>query len=147
MNKTYTAVLTVLLVIFSLSAVNGMAQESGKQKNSPPFLITGKMPHLTKLLMQQWDNTELNLSETQKSKLLVVRKDTIGGVQKLGKEIAALENQVAEGSLSGKAPEELGSIVQSVARLKAEATMIHLRCIYNTRRILNQQQSDFLGNM
>ncbi len=147
MNKTPNALLTVLLVLLSLSAVNVMAQGSGKQKSSPPFLINGKMPHLTKLLMQQWDNTDLPLSDTQKSKLLVVRKDTIGGVQKLGKEIAALENQIAEGSLSGKTPEELGSMVQAVAKLKTEATMIHLHCIYNTRKILDQQQSDFLDKL
>ncbi len=147
MNKTPNALLTVLLVLLSLSAVNVMAQGSGKQKSSPPFLINGKMPHLTKLLMQQWDNTDLHLSDTQKSKLLVVRKDTIGGVQKLGKEIAALENQIAEGSLSGKTPEELGSMVQAVAKLKTEATMIHLHCIYNTRKILDQQQSDFLDKL
>ncbi len=147
MNKTRNALLTVLLVLLSLSAVNVMAQGSGKQKSSPPFLINGKMPHLTKLLMQQWDNTDLHLSDTQKSKLLVVRKDTIGGVQKLGKEIAALENQIAEGSLSGKTPEELGSMVQAVAKLKTEATMIHLHCIYNTRKILDQQQSDFLDKL
>lgn len=147
MRKTCTALITTLLLLFFLSAVNGMAQANGKQQNSPPFLITGKMPHLTKLLIQHWDNTELHLSDTQKSKLLVIRKETIEGVQKLSKEIAVLESQIAEGSLSGKAPEELGSMVQAVAKLKTEATMIHLRCIYNTRRILDQQQSDFLNKL
>lgn len=147
MNKTCTTLLTALLILFSLSVANVMAQQTEKQKNSPPFLITGKMPHLTKLLMQQWDNTELHLSDAQKSKLLVVRKDTIGGVQKLGKEIAALENQIATGSLSGKTPDELQAMVLTVASLKTEATMIHLRCIYNSRNILNQQQSDFLSNL
>jgi predicted small secreted protein len=149
MTKTRIALLTVLLVIFSLSAGNVMAQGAGKgkQKNSPPFLITGKMPHLTKLLMQQWDNSELHLSDEQKSKLLVVRKETIGDAQKLGQEITPLEKQVAEGSLAGKTPDELQSLVQAIAGLKAEATMVHLRCIYNTSNILDQQQLDFLNNL
>ncbi len=149
MTKTRIALITVLLVVFSLSAVNLMAQKAGseKQENSSPFLITGKMPHLTKLLMQQWDNSELHLSDEQKSKLLVVRKETIGNVQKLGQEIAPLEKQVAEGSLSGKTPDELQSLVQAIAELKAEATMVHLRCIYNTGNILDQQQLDFLYNL
>ena len=146
MTKTRIVLVTVLLVIFSLSATNLMAQGAGngKAKNSPPFLITGKMPHLTKLLMQQWDNPELHLSAEQKSKLLVVRKETIGGVQKLGQQIAPLEQQVADGSLAGKTPEELQALVQTVARLKTEATMVHLRCIYNTGNILDKQQLDFL---
>jgi hypothetical protein len=89
-------------MVFSLSAVNLMAQGdnasagNGKQKKESPFLITGKLPHLTKLLKQQWDNPALHLSDTQKSKLLVVRKETVAGTQKLGVEIAPLEKQVAE---------------------------------------------------
>ncbi len=149
MTKMRITLATLLLVIFSLSATNLMAQETGnaKAKNSPPFLITGKMPHLTKLLMQQWDNPELHLSAEQKGKLLVVRKETIGGVKKLGQKIAPLEQQVADGSTAGKSPDELKSLVQTIAGLKAEATMVHLRCIYNTSTILDQQQLAFLHNL
>jgi hypothetical protein len=111
---------------------------NGKQKDSP-FLITGKLLHFTKLLVQQWDSGELRLSEEQKSKLLVVRKETIGGVQRLGKEIAIREKQVVDGSLGGKLPEELHSLVQEIEKLKGEATMVHLRCICATSKILDQQ--------
>jgi hypothetical protein len=124
-----------------------MAQGSENEKTNSPFLITGKMPHLTKLLMQQWDNAELHLSDEQKSKLLVVRKETIGNAQRLGKEISPLENQVVEGSHSGKTPEELQSLVQTIAKLKAEATMTHLQCIYNSSNILDQQQLAFLNSL
>ncbi len=149
MMKTLLSLVAVTLMTFSLSTANLMAQGSGngKQKQNPPFLITGKMPHLTKLLMQQWDNSELHLSDEQKNKLLVVREETIGGVQKLGQKIAVLEKQVAEGSLSGKTPNELQPLVQEIAGLKAEATMLHLRCIYNTSNVLDQQQMDFLHNL
>ena len=137
-------------MLFSLSAVDLRAQGdnasagNGKQKKDSPFLITGKMPHLTKLLIQQWDNPALQLSDTQKSKLLVVREETIAGVQKLGREIAPLEKQVAEEIFAGKTPGELSPFVQTIAGLKAEATMVHLRCIYETSAILDQQQLDFL---
>ena len=143
MMKNRLLLVTLLFMVFSLSAGSVMAGGSGKQKNSP-FLITGQLPHLTKLLMKQWDNTELHLSEEQKSKLLVVRKETIGGVQKLGKEIAMREKQVVDGSLGGKSPEELHSLVQEIEKLKGEATMVHLRCIYTTSKILDQQQLDLL---
>ncbi len=148
MFKTRTVLLTALLVIFSLSAVDLMAQGNGKgkQNSNSPFLITGKMPHLTKLLMKQWDNPELHLSDEQKNKLLVVRKETIENAQRLGKEITPLEKQVAEATLSGEEPDSLQPLVQSIAKLKTEATMVHLRCIYNTQKILNQQQLDFLNS-
>lgn len=150
MNKSKFILVTLLLLVISLTVSNAMAQGpgagKGKQKNSTPFLITGKMPHLTKMLVQHWDNTELNLSDEQKSKLLVIRKETIGNAQELGKEISPLENQVAAGSLSGKTPEELKELVQKIAGLRAEATMVHLQCIYNTSNILDQRQLAFLNN-
>ena len=135
-------ILTIFTVIFSLSTTSLLAQG----KNSP-FLITGKIPHLTKLLMQQWDNSELNLSAEQKTKLLVVRKETLTGVRKLGPEIGSLEEQVVDGTLDGKTPDELSSLVDTIAILKAEATMIQLQCVYTTSEILDQQQLDFLMDL
>lgn len=139
MQKSRLVLLTVVFIVVALSAGSALAQGKGKQKNVP-FLITGKLPHLTKLLVKQWENPELHLSDEQKTKLLVVRKETISNAQRLGKEIGALEQQVVEGSLGGKAPEQLQSLVQQVAQLKTEATMVHLRCISNTSKVLDQQQ-------
>jgi hypothetical protein len=151
--KKSILLLTVLTMIFLLSTANLMAQENnspggnGQQKKNSPFLITDKLPHLTKLLIQQWDNPALHLSEEQKTKLLVVRKETIAGVRKLGQEIASLEKQVTEGIFAGKTPEKLHSLVQTIAGLKAEATMIHLRCINDTSAILDQQQLNVLRKL
>ena len=121
-----------------------MNQRTSQQKNKSPFLITGELPHLTKLLMQQWDNPTLNLTEDQKPQLLVVRKETIAGVKNLAPQVASLQKQVTEGIFIGKTPDELHSIVQAISKLKAEATMIHLKCIFDTSEILNQQQLDIL---
>ena len=151
--KKSILLLTVLTMIFLLSTTNLMAQGNnspsgnGQQKKNSPFLITDKLPHLTKLLIQQWDNPALHLSEEQKTKLLVVRKETIAGVRKLGQEIASLEKQVTEGIFAGKTPEKLHSLVQTIAGLKAEATMIHLRCINDTSAILDQQQLNVLRKL
>lgn len=146
MIKKHVVFVTVSLLLLLLSTGNLLAEKEGTQKNSPPFLITGKLPHLTKLLMQQWENTELHLSDEQKGKLLVIRKETIDSVQRLGKEVGTLEKQVVESSLSGKTPEEMQTLVQDIAKLKIEATMVHLRCIYETNKILDQRQLDFLKN-
>ncbi len=144
MNKKNVLFIALFTVVFALSSVNVMAQGAGggmgKHKKTPPFLITGKLPHLTKMLMQQWENPELQLTEEQKSKLMVVRQDTMSGAQKLGQEIAVLEDQVAAGIDAGKKPEELESVVKTIADLKTEATMLHLRCIYNTKAILDARQ-------
>ncbi len=143
MKMNQFVLITLLFMVFSLSAIFVMADGNKQPKNSP-FLITGKLPHPTKLLMQQWDNEELHLSKEQKTKLLVVRKETMGNVQKLGKEITELEQQVVDGSLGGKSPEELRSLVQKIGQLKGEATIVHLNCIHTTNTILDQQQFDFL---
>ena len=132
-------VLMASVTIFALTATSLMAQ--GK---SSPFLITGKIPHLTKLLMQQWDDPELNLSDLQKPKLLEIRKETLTRVRDLAPEIGSLEKQVADGIFSGQTAEDLSSIVTTIAKLKAEETMIQLRCIDATQKVLDQRQLDVL---
>ena len=124
MHKKFTLIAAILLTI-SLSATNLMAQQdnshSGKdvKKKNTPFLITGKIPHLTKILIKQWDNPELALSSDQKAKLLVVRKETISRVQSLAQKISPLEMQVAEEIFEQKTPAELNSLVETIAGLKA----------------------------
>ena len=138
MRKTFL-ILLVFMLLFSLTATSGIAQGKGS-----PFLISGKIPHLTKLLMQQWDDPELNLSAQQKSELLKIRTKTLTQVRKLAPEIGSLEKQVATGIFSDQTPAELSSIVSTIAELKTEETMIQLRCIDATRKILDQQQLKML---
>lgn len=142
MIKKIILFLTTLTIIFSLSSTNLVAQ--GQQKKQSPFLIADELPHLTKLLMQQWDNSTLHLTEDQKPLLLVVRKETMAGVKNIAPQIASLQKQVTDGIFIGKTPDELHSIVQAISKLKAEATMIHLKCIFDTSKILNQEQLDIL---
>jgi len=153
MIKRNALLLTIFTLVLSMSvgtfSVQGSfaAAEKGKQKKGSPFLITGKLPHMTKQVMQVWDNPEFDLSEEQKEKLLLVRKETMSGAQKLGKVIGPLEQQVVDGILGDKTDKELAPIVQKIAEMKVDATMIHLRCIANTRKILNDRQEEFLKNL
>lgn len=142
MIKKIILCLATLAIISSLSSTNLMAQSQHKKQS--PFLITGELPHLTKLLMQQWDNSTLQLTDDQKPQLLVVRKETMAGVKNISPQITSLQKQVTEGIFMGKTPDELYSIVQTISKLKAEATMIHLKCIFDTSKILNQEQLDIL---
>ena len=142
-----------LIVIFSLLNINLLAQENSppvgvdQQTKESTFLITTGLPHLTKVVKQEWDNPTLNLTDEQKTRLLIVREETIAGVKNLGPQITELHKQVTEEIFLGKTPDELSSIIKSISKLKTEATMIHLNCIYNTREILNEQQREFLSTL
>lgn len=134
-------------LFFLFSKTNLMAQ-SGKsaagKKPQKPFLITSTLPHLAVRMMNHLDDPVLHLTEEQKGKLIAVRKEVIATVQKIAKEVFPLEKEVADGIFAGKTPDELRLLVQKIAGLKAEATMVQLQCIYDFSKILDQQQLDFL---
>ena len=110
-----------------------------------PFLITGKMPHYTGILKANWEDSKLNLTQEQKTKLLEVRKNTLNAVFALKKKLAPLEQEVAQKILSGSTPKELSAIVNKIAQYKVEATTAHLQCIYDTQEILTKEQLNLLG--
>ena len=118
----------------------GHGPQAGKkmQKMQKPFLILGKMPHLTKLVMMHWD--DLGLSDEQKEKLTQIRKETMGAVKSLKPKIMKLENEVAKETIEGADPDSLKAKVDEIAKLKAEATMAHIKCIYNTKKVLTPEQ-------
>lgn len=146
MMKKSFLFLAVLIIILSLSTTNLMAQSSAAnagKKPQKPFLIT-TLPHPAIALMSHLDDSALKLTAKQKDELLTVRKQVIATVQKIGKQVFPLEKQVAKGILSGKTPDELSGLVQKIAGLKAEATMVQLRCLYTFINALDQQQFDIL---
>jgi len=147
MMKKSFLFLAVLTIILSLSTTNLMAQSSAAnagKKPQKPFLIT-TLPHPAIALMSHLDDSALKLTAKQKDELLAVRKQVIATVQKIGKQVFPLEKQVAKGILSGKTPDELSGLVQKIAGLKAEATMVQLRCLYTFKNALDQQQFDILA--
>jgi len=111
-------------------------------KANAPFLIMGKMPHMTKQVIMHWD--DLKLSKDQKEKLTKIRQETMGAVKSLKPQIVKLENEIAKATLSGAKPETLKEKVDQVAKLKAQATMAHIKCIYNTKNTLNKEQLELL---
>ena len=106
-----------------------------------PFLINNEgLPHLTSMLVQNWDKATLGLSSDQKAKLLVVRQETIGGIKALKPKIALLEAEIKEALVDGEEVQSLDTKVDEIAKLKAQATKIHLKCISNTISILSEEQ-------
>ncbi len=110
-----------------------------------PFLLNSRaLPHMTKVLVENWDKGTLALSAEQKEKLLVVRKETMSAVIKVKKEVKVLEAEIIEAMVDGEEPKSVYSKVDEVAKLKAEATRVHLNCIADTISILNEEQLEFI---
>ena len=141
MKKTLLSLLAATL-LFTGSATVLSANQANKFEK--PFLIQGKLPHLTMMVKMLWNDTDLALTKAQKEKLLVVRKDTLTAVKSLKTKIMKLENEVVTESNNGTKPASLKNMVKKIASLRVEATMVHLKCIYNTRKILSKDQLDIL---
>ena len=110
-----------------------------------PFLINKEgLPHMTKILLQNWDKATLGLNAEQKEKLLVVRKKTMSAVMKIKKQVKVLEAEIIEAMVDGEDPKSVHAKVDEVAKLKAEATKVHLKCISDTIGILSDEQLEFL---
>ena len=112
--------------------------------NSPFLINRENLPHLTGLLIKNWDKAALGLSDEQKEKLLVIRKETQEGVKKLKMKIDELEAEVIEAMIDREASSTVESQVDEIAKLKAEVTKIHLKCISNTTSSLSDEQIEFL---
>jgi len=112
--------------------------------NSPFLLNSSGLPHLTKMLLENWDKEKLSLSNEQKTKLLTVRKETLTTVKSIKKQIKAIEEEIVETMVSREDYKKLDVKVQKVGELKIEATKAHLKCINDTLDILNDEQISYL---
>ncbi|MBT5935658.1 hypothetical protein [Sulfurimonas sp.] len=137
MKKALLSILTAALFISGSTTLLNAKQ--GKQ-NAKPFLIQGKLPHLTMMVKILWNDEDLALTTTQKEKLLVIRKHTMSTAKSLGREILKLETLVVKKSNEGVIPDSLKETLNKIAELRVEASMVHLECIYNTRAILSKDQ-------
>lgn len=110
-----------------------------------PFLINQEaLLHMSKILIQNWDKATLGLSEEQKDKLIDIRVDTMSTVGKIKKQVEVLEVAIIEALVDGEDPKSVYGKVDEVAKLKAEATKVHLKCISDTMSILNDEQMELL---
>ena len=113
-------------------------------KNSPFLMNQEALPHLTKILLQNWDKAKLALTNEQKAKLLVVRKETMKGVKKIKKALKPLETEVIDMIVDGEDLTKIQPKVDEVAKLKAQATMIHLKCLKDSIEVLTDKQMEYI---
>ena len=131
---------TTLLSLLTLTILSTTILATNLSANQKPFLIQGKLPHLTGMVKVLWDDEDLALSSVQKTELLEVRKYTMKNAKALGKQIRKLEAEIVNGSNDNVEPKLLKERVNILASLRAKATMVHLNCIYDTRKILTEEQ-------
>lgn len=113
-------------------------------KGSPFLVNTSALPHMTKLLVQNWEKAKLGLSPEQKKRLLVVRKETLSAVKSIKQKLKPLEDAVAEAMIDREAPKSVEKQLEQIAQLKLEASKVHLKCIADTTAILTEEQVAFL---
>jgi len=143
-------VISVLSCTATVLAEEADIDENGAKMKPPartPFLVAGKMPHLTGILKQHWDDPNLELTPEQKAVLLEIRMNTMSAVMGLAKELDQLESSLAEQAMAAVPPDQLAPLVDKISDLKTEATMVHLRCIHDTMEILDDRQLTTLLDM
>ncbi len=115
-----------------------------KKVTESPFLIKRGLPHLSAMVMQNWDDTALALNKEQQNSLTAVREHTMGEVGRLKNEILPLRVSITSAVLSGTSSAQLKEKVEKLAQLEAEATMVHIKCIEDTKNILSKDQMIYL---
>ncbi len=123
----------------------GMGKKAKKANKNSPFLInSSNLPHMTKTIKQNWDNSELALTDEQKEKLLVIRKETIGTIKKIKQQLMPLKEEVIDEIKDAEDPKTLQKQLEEISKLKLEATKAHLKCIYDTSNLLSKKQLEYL---
>jgi hypothetical protein len=143
MSQKFTALMGAFLLTSSVG-ITTLSAKTPQKNQSKPFLIQGKLPHLSMMIKTLWDDADLALTPEQKEKLLQIRKETVSGAKSLAKQINPLEKKIVQASTNGATPASLKADVEKLASLRAHATMLHLECIFNTKAILSQDQLDII---
>ncbi len=94
--------------------------------------------------MPYMNDPSFNLTADQKDKLTKVRVDTMGVIMETKPKVIALRKEIVNASTSGTNARDLKDKVVELALLEATATMAHLKCIDETKKILTKDQLLFL---
>jgi hypothetical protein len=123
-------------------------QRNGKfnsLKNSPFLINKDELPHLTKILIENWNKAKLGLTTEQKKRLLVVREETLKSVKIIKKLLKVLEAEIIEMTIDEDVIlKDIAPKVERVSILKSEATMIHIECLKDSVAILTEEQLELL---
>jgi len=119
-------------------------KEIHELKNSPFLMNQSSLPKITLLLMQNWGKGKLGLSKVQKKKLLNIRDRVILGIKTIKEELYEVERDILELTMYEGEIELISIKVTEASKLKAQATMIQIKCIIESVDILNEEQLSVL---
>lgn len=110
------------------------------------FLIQRGLPHYSMILKKFWNDSKLALNDKQKSQLIEVRKETMKNIKELAPKAIKLKREIVKASRNGEDLEKLAKMTDELASLKAKATKVQLKCISETKKILDKKQLEYLHN-
>ena len=114
-------------------------------KNSPFLINQDALPHLTKILIENWNKEKLGLTAPQKKKLLVVRTDTLKSIKRIKKLLKVLETEIIDLTADEDSKiKEISKKLERISTLKSEATMTQIKCLRESIKILNEKQLELL---
>lgn len=111
------------------------------------FLIPKNLPYLIGLSLYHPASSGLNLSKKQIEALLEVKKTVTPYITEVGLKVKKLELEVVNAiSLKheGAKAQDLYAKIDEIAKLKADLTKSHLRCIEKVKSILTAEQYEEL---
>jgi len=73
-----------------------------------------------------------------------VRKETLKAVKGIKIQLRPLEDEIAEAMIDRENPKSVEKNLEKIAKLKLEASKVHLKCIAQTTAILSEEQVTFL---
>ena len=105
------------------------------------FLVNANMPFLVGTILFHPQGDTLKLNKKQLDAVVALQKKTVPEAAKAAARIKKMELELAESAL-GKNSDltKLDTLVDEIARAKAELTKAHLRCIAKVKKILSEEQ-------
>jgi len=105
------------------------------------FLVSQNLPFLVGTALFNPNSDKLNLTKEQLAKFIEMKKTVVPVSAKMAKEVKAMELELAKAILEDKkTPESQYKLVDKIAKVKADMTKAHLRCINSVQKILSPEQ-------
>ena len=108
------------------------------------FLIHKNMPHYMRIFSNYENDLELGLNSEQKKEIQALREKVVIQVSELALKIKEMELKVQKQVIfENRSALELQSLVNKIAKLRAELTLAHIGCIGKVKLIITEDQHSF----
>lgn len=146
MKMKITNLKKVALSLLVALSLNANANEIAKNENFPGdyFMVHKNMPHFMKVFRKFGDNKALGLSDEQKNRLQALQEKVVTTVSQTATKIKDLELELQKAVVvEGKDSKQMKELVERIATLRMQLTMVHIECIHSSKQILTPEQEAF----